>query len=116
MVLQFLFKPVFLVKTFSPFRSVEYETFDILEDGEVSSVLCVLCLVLTTRVWSEGFRVPLVSVGSARVKNVLQLADVPPAVREGGAHRRPGHCEGKAGGCGRPHELRVGRASKLRSF
>lgn len=44
---------LFPVKMFSPFCSVEYETFDILEDEEVSSVFYVshpLPLVLLTRV------------------------------------------------------------------
>lgn len=76
---------------FSLFCSVEYETFDILEDEEVSSVFSVICLTFNHCSVLEGFRVPSVSVGSARIKNVLQLANVPPAVCERGACRRIGH-------------------------
>lgn len=83
------------VKNLSPFFRVEYETFDILEDEEVSSGFSVsFCVYLQSQglVEKTHFGIPVVSLGAAGIKNVLKLANLPSAVCERGACWRIGYC------------------------
>lgn len=76
---------------FLSLSSVDYETFDILEDEEVIKYFHH-CGIHCCFHWSWSSHLQLFFLGAARTENLLKLANIPSAVRERWTCWRVGYC------------------------